>query len=150
MLNEADRDADFKACPILKGFVATMLQDLQFHEASEACEEGREEGDTGTIYTLDDRIYAICKRLCEEFMTVNAAAIEQALELEPGEEGLQYSRGRYMDHDRIGSTFYLLYVGHGVSFTDDGDAPCLKEMNKNTRDNRGAQFYFDGGYIEYM
>jgi hypothetical protein len=147
---ETARKADFKACPILADFIATMLQDLQYREADEACTEEREEGDTGTIYTLGDNVYAICKGLCEEFMTANAEAIEQALDLVPGEDGLQYSRGRYVTHERIGSTFYMLYVGHGISFTDDGDAPCLQAMNEYIRKLRGGEFYFDGERVYYM
>ncbi len=146
---EADRKADFKACPILADFIATMLQDLQYREADDACEEEREEGDTGTIYTVDESIYQICKTLCEGFMARNAESIEQALDLEPGEPGLQYARGRYMSYERIGSTFYMLLVGHGVSFTDDGDAPCLEAMNADTRADRGAEFYFDGDRVYY-
>lgn len=135
---EAARKADFKACPILADFIATMLQDLQYSEADQACEDEREEGDTGTIYTLNDSVYETCKALCTEFMANNAESIEQALDLVPGEPGLQYTTHRYMTYERIGSTFYLLYVGHGVSFTDDGDAPCLEALNAATRDNRGG------------
>jgi len=149
---EAARNADFRACPILADFIATMLQDLQYREADEACEEEREEGDTGTIYTLDESIYQTCKGLCEGFMERNAESIEQALDLVPGEDGLQYAgqRGyRAMTHERIGSTFYMLLVGHGVSFTDDGDAPCLEAMNADTRAERGAEFYFDGKRVYF-
>lgn len=141
---EAARTADFNACPILADFIATMLQDLQYTENDQACEDEREAGDTGTIYDLPEPMYQVCKSLCEDFMTANAAAIEEALDLEPGEPGLQYTKHRYMNHERIGSTFYMLYVGHGVSFTDDGDAPCLETMNDYTRNQRGPQFYFDG------
>lgn len=145
---EAARKVDFRACPILADFIATMLQDLQYTEADQACEEEREEGDTGTIYTLDEPIYQTCKNLCEGFMERNAKAIEEALDLVPGEPGLQYGR-EYMTHERIGSTFYMLLVGHGVSFTDDGDAPCLEAMNADTRAERGAEFYFDGERIYF-
>lgn len=145
---EAARNADFRACPILADFIATMLQDLQYREADEACEEDREEGDTGTIYTLDDSIYETCKRLCEEFMERNATHIAEALDLEPGSEGLRYT-SNYITHERIGSTFYMLLVGHGVSFTDDGNAPCLEALNADTRCERGAEFYFDGERVYY-
>lgn len=147
---EQARNADFNACPILSDFIATMLQDLQFNENDEACTEEREAGDTGTIYTLADDVYQTCKTLCEEFMANNAESIAQALDLVPGDEGLSYTTHRYMNYERIGSTFYLLLVGHGVSFTDDGNAPCLQALNEAVRDNRGAQFYFDGDRVYYM
>jgi len=145
---EAARKADFQACPILADFIATMLQDLQYSEADAASEEEREEGDTGTIYTLAEPIYQTCKNLCEGFMARNADAIEAALDLVPGEPGLQYGRN-YITHESIGSTFYMLFVGHGVSFTDNGDAPCLEAMNADTRADRGGEFYFDGERIYY-
>jgi hypothetical protein len=148
MEREAARKADFAACPILADFIATMLQDLQYREADEACEEEREQGDTGTIYTLDDSIYATCKRLCEEFMARNAVAITEALDLIPGEPGLQYGRD-YITHESLGSTFYMVLVGHGVGFTDDGDAPCLQALQDDVRLNRGAEFYFDGERVHY-
>jgi len=145
---EAARNTDFKACPILADFIATMLQDLQHTEADQACEEEREQGDTGTIYTLDESVYKTCKRLCEEFMTHNATHIDEALDLEPGEPGLQYGRD-YVTYERIGSTFYMQLVGHGVSFTDDGNAPCLEAMNEYASNLYGAQFYFDGENVYY-
>lgn len=138
---EAARNAAFNACPILADFVATMLQDLQYSEADEACEAEREEGDTGTIYTLADDTFDRCKAYCEEFMANNAAAIEEALDLVPGEPGLRYGRN-YVTHERIGSTLYMLAVGHGVSFTDDGDAECLNKLNAATRSHR-LEFGFD-------
>ena len=146
--DEASRKADFRACPILADFIATMLQDLQYTEADNACEEEREEGDTGTIYTLAEDVYQTCKRLCEEFMVANAEAIEEALDLEPGSDGLRYT-ANYISHERIGSTFYMQLVGHGISFTDDGDAPCLQALNEYVRGLRGAEFYFDGERVYY-
>jgi hypothetical protein len=138
---EAARKADFKACPILSDFVATMLQDLQYSEMDNACEDEREEGDTGTIYTLADETYQRCKAYCEAFMADNAADIETALELEPGDAGFLYAK-EYMSYERIGSTLYLLAVGHGVSFTDNGDAECLERLNYATRAHR-LEFDFD-------
>lgn len=138
---EAARKADFKACPILADFVATMLQDLQLSEMEEACMDERAEGDTGTIYTLQDDTYQRCKAYCEAFYLNNRGAIDEALDLVPGEDGLRYGRD-YMTLERIGSTLYLLAVGHGVSFTDDGDAPCLEALNAATRADR-LEFSFD-------
>lgn len=138
---EDARKADFKACPILADFVATMLQDLQYNENDNACEDEREEGDTGTIYTLTDDTYQRCKAYCEAFMADNAADIESALDLEPGDAGFLYAK-EHMSYERIGSTLYLLAVGHGVSFTDNGDAECLERLNDATRAHR-LEFDFD-------
>lgn len=144
---EAKRNADFRACPILAPFLATMLEDLDLHESEEACIEEREPRDSGTIYTLPDSEYEKCKEMCERFYRDNLADIEAAGELEPGEPGLQYTVDRYMTEERIGSTFYMLLVGHGVSFTDDGNADCLERLNEATRDLghfEGAYFGDDG------
>lgn len=138
---EIARNADFKAYPILREYVSTMLQDLQFSEADEACTEEREECDTGTIYTLREDTYQRCKADCIAFMADNAEAIEQALELVPGEEGLRYGRD-YMTYDRIGYYFYMERVGHGVGFMDDGtpgEAGCLTRLSEAA----GAASYFE-------
>jgi hypothetical protein len=145
---ERQREEDFRACPILRSYIGTMLQDLQLSEAEEACMEEREERDSGTIYTLPDSEYAKCKSDCVRFYEENKADIEAAGDLVPGEDGLQYTRDRYMDADRIGSTFYMLRVGHGVAFTDDGDAPCLERLNEATRAFRSFDAYFgDDGNV---
>ena len=125
---EQARRADFAECPILEDYLASMLEDIQFSENDHACEEGREPFDTGTVYTLSDSEYEKHKADCFEFYTVNREDIETALDLEPGEDGLQYANGRYMTLERIGYYFYMTRVGHGVTFTDDGDAPCLQRL----------------------
>jgi len=133
---EARRKTDFRNCPILSEYIATMLQDLQYTEMDEACTEEREERDTGTIWDLEESTYQSCKQTCEKFWSENQADIQAALALWPGEEGLRYASTGF-DEDRIGSRFYLLQVGHGVSFTDDGDAECLVNLNNATRAFRG-------------
>jgi hypothetical protein len=62
---------------------------------------------------------------CAAFQTANAALLEQAQELEPGSEGLRYGRDGLND-ERLGMLFWYARNGHGVAFTDDGDAPCLQ------------------------
>lgn len=140
---ETERKADFRACPILADYLATMLQDLQFTESDEACTDEREARDSGTIYELNESDYQRCKADCEAFMVDNAADIESALDLVPGEDGLRSTADRYMTHERIGSTLYMVRVGHGVSFTDDGDADCLQRLNAAAR----AMAYFEGAYF---
>lgn len=130
---EAARNAAFRACPILSAYVSTLLEDLQHSESDEACTEGREPRDSGTVYTLPDSEFEKCRASCERFAAENAEAIAAAMELEPGEPGLQYTTHRYMTADRIGSTFYMMRVGHGVAFTDDGDAPALQSLAEAAR-----------------
>lgn len=125
---EQQRKADFKACPILQDYIATMLQDLQLSENDDACTENREPRDTGTIYTLPDETYQKCKADCVAFYNANSEAIDQAIDLEPGEPGLQYARGNYMTLERIAHYFYMVRVGHGVNFTDDGDHWSLEHL----------------------
>jgi hypothetical protein len=59
----------------------------------------------------------------------------------PGEPGLEYGRD-YITMERIGSTLYMVAVGHGVSFTDNGNADCLERLNEATRSDR-LEFSFD-------
>jgi hypothetical protein len=139
---EEKRNRAFRACPILSAYVSTLLQDLQLSEGEEACTEGREPRDSGTVYTLPDSEFEKCKQLCESFMAEHAADIEAATELEPGQPGLQYTASRYMNHERIGSTLYLAAVGHGVTFTDDGNAPCLERLANAARALRWESPYF--------
>jgi len=147
---ERQREADFRRLPILRDYVATMLEDLQFTEADEACGEGREERDTGTIYTLPGETFARCLADVERFASECAADIEAAQELVPGEEGLRYAHGRYMDSDRIGSTLWLARAGSGVTFTDDGNAPCLERLAEWARANSIESPYFgDDGKVYF-
>ena len=128
---EESRRADFRACPILEDYLATMLQDLQLSEADEACTEGREERDTGTIYTLPEEAYQASRRDVVAFYAANRADIEAAGELVPGEEGLRYGR-HYMTPERVGSTLWLARSGSGVSFVDDatpGEPGCLSRLD---------------------
>lgn len=145
---ELSREKDFRACPILRSYIATMLQDLQLSELDEACEEEREPRNSGTIYTLPDSEYEKCKADCVQFYTENLDDISEAGDLVPGEDGLKYTQDRYMTEERVGSTFYLLRVGHGIAFTDDGNAPCLERLNEATRAFGGFDTYFgDDGNV---
>lgn len=126
-MEERRRKLAFAACPILESYVATILEDLQHSESDEACTEGREPRDSGTVYTLPDSEFEKCRASCERFAAENAETIAEALELEPG----RYGRGNYMTADRIGYYFYMMRVGHGVSFSDDytpGTPACIARL----------------------
>lgn len=142
-----ERNADFRACPILKDYIAAMLDDLQHVENDEACTDEREARDSGTIYTLPHAAYQQCKADCEAFMSANARWVERATDLEPGEDGLRYGAS-HMTHDRIGYYFYMMRVGHGVGFTDDGNDQSLQIMSDYARARRMEGAYFgDNGKV---
>ncbi len=145
---ERERNADFRAVPILRDYIAAMLTDLDYTERDERREQDLRPRDSGTIYTLPDAAYQRCKADCEAFYSNNREAIDAATDLEPGEDGLRYANGRYMTHERIGYYLYMTRVGHGVTFTDDGDAPCLKQLSASARNHfhhfEGAYFGDDG------
>jgi len=134
---EALRNLLFRACPILQDYLATALADLQLGDA----EEG-EARDSGTVYDCPNDTFERAANDCFAFMAANHQHVEAATELEPGSDGLRYSRGDPMDHDRIGSTFYLSRVGTGVGFTDDGNADCLKALEAYAGEHSTEGLYF--------
>ena len=69
---------------------------------------------------------------CAAFQVANAALLSDALELVPGDEGLRYAR-EALDDRRLGMLFWYARNGHGVAFTDDGDAPCLEALQRAGR-----------------
>lgn len=64
---------------------------------------------------------------CQAFQTTNAALLEQAKALEPRGDGLRYANEALTD-ERLGMLFWYARNGHGVAFTDDGDAACLEDL----------------------
>lgn len=146
-LRESARKQAFNACPILADYLATALQDLQYTEMDEACEQERDERDSGTIYDCPDSVFEWARAYCERFLRERESEIHDAYGLVPGYTGFAYAK-RDVDFTRIGSTLYLESVGHGVGFTDDGNAPCLEAMSEWARDNRQESLYFgDDGRV---
>lgn len=125
---ETARRADFRACPILASYLSTMLQDLQHTESDESCTEGRDERDSGTIYTLPEETYQTCKAQVMLWYDANRADIDEC--------GLS--------DDMIGSTLYLSSVGHGVSFTDRGADDVLDRLEASVPLWDSAYFGDDG------
>ena len=111
---EYARKAAFRACPILVGFLSCALEDLQHTESDESCMEERTERDSGTIYDCPPDVFEWARTHCAEFLRAQIGNVEAALQ--------------HMTWDRIGSTFYMSAVGHGVAFTDDASAPCLEGL----------------------
>jgi hypothetical protein len=130
----------------LDSFTQGYIQAMFFTDEERLCEES--EGDHkmpavafnletmesrfvgGNSVSFADLAPATLARIiadCAAFQTANAALLEQAAELEPGSEGLRYGRNA-LDDERLGMLFWYARNGHGVAFTDDGDAPCLKAL----------------------
>ena len=142
-MNESARKAAFNACPILESYIAAALEDLQFSESDESYMDGRKERDTGTIYDCAPETFQRAQADCVAFMESMRRWIVRAIDLEPGEDGLRYSRhGRGFDHARIGYYLYMQRVGHGVGFTDDGDDESLQIMADYCRSHRLEGLYF--------
>lgn len=152
MLTEAERnrEADLRANPLLREYIGTMLQDLQFSEADEASSETREARDSGTIYDCPNETFAKCRDDAWKFYEENRADIEAALELIPGEEGLQYANNRPMTLDRIAYYLWMTRVGHGVAITDDGNAPCLQRLDKAAASFGNLDAYFGDDGRAYL
>ena len=143
-MTESERKAAFKACPILSDYLATALEDLQFSEADAACMDGRQEEDSGSIYDCPNETFQRALQDCREFMSANAEHVEAATDCHPANA----PDGPCLTVERIGSTFYLQRVGHGVGFTDDGDAPCLEAMGEYCRSHHTEGLYFgDDGKV---
>lgn len=152
---EAERKAAFKAEPLLSDFVATALQDLQLSESDEACTDEREARDSGTIYTLEGDTFARLSEIVSRFRAECGEHIAAALELEPGEDGLRYRTGPRsgcsITESELGATLWLAVTGSGVTFTDDGDAPCLQAMADWARSQHCEGLYFgDAGTVHVI
>ena len=135
---ETQRARAFNAFPVLRGFLSCALQDAQFTESDEACEQERDEYDTGTIYDCSESVFNWAVDYCTRFMCECATDIAAALETDHS--------ARIADiYEAIGATLYLTCVGHGVSFTDDSTAhhaPHLERLEQWAFDNRQESPYF--------
>lgn len=144
-VQEQQRRAAFKAVPILAGYLVTALEDLQYTESDEACTESRDARDTGTIYTVSDDALQWAERYCVRFMTECAEHIDAVRYAHPGDDGFEYLRNpERLTDDGIGSTLYLASVGHGVTFTDDGNHPALEAMSDWVRLNGNGEGLYMG------
>lgn len=135
------RNAEFARNPMLQDFIGCALQDLQYRENDEACTEGRTARDSGTIYEIEGITFVRLTALCDRFAVECAEHIQAALDMEAGD--FEYRRGKgAMSHDELGSTLWLAITGSGVTFTDDGNAPCLEAMAEWARNVycEGLQF----------
>lgn len=132
----------------LDSFTQGYIQALFFTDEEQLCEESNGEhempGVAFNMATMESRFVGgnsvsfadlapvTLARIvadCERFQTSNAALLEQAQALEPGSEGLRYCRSSDgLNEERLGMLFWYARNGHGVAFTDDGNAPCLQAL----------------------
>lgn len=106
-MNEAERKGLFLANSLVESFLSVLLQDLQLGEDDEACSEGREPRDSGTIYD------------CPE-STLRAALVEtDAFRAKiAADSRLAHLLDDPRALDQIGSDLYMERAGHGVGFAD--------------------------------
>lgn len=69
---------------------------------------------------------------CAAFEKANAADLDAAKALEPGSDEFRYAR-EPLDDRRCGHLFWYARQGHGVGWTDDGDAECLARLQDACR-----------------
>lgn len=84
---------------------------------------------TGRL-TLASR--AAIARDCERFQRDHEALLTEAYALEPGSEAYRYAREQ-LDPRRAGQLFWFARQGHGVTWSDNGDAPCLEALQEVSR-----------------
>jgi hypothetical protein len=102
---EESRRNTFKASPMVESFLGVLLQDAQHSESDEACTEGREARDVGTIWNCPESTFRYAATACRTF--------ESALY---GKERLQEAVGA--NASQAGSDLYLEMAGHGAGFRD--------------------------------
>lgn len=106
---ELTRNVAMQDCPILRGYLSTALQDTQFRENDDACEEERQPHDVGTIYTVSDDIFQRAYRDCTEFLQAARDAISSHI-------GIAEIEG--YTNEQCGADFWLTRNGHGAGFWD--------------------------------
>lgn len=87
---------------------------------------------------------------CAAFQEKYATALDMARELVPGTAGLRYTKTA-LDDTRLGQLFWYARNGHGVAFTDDGNAECLKGLQQAGQACTSRDVYLgDDGMIYLM
>lgn len=108
--------------------------------------DGELPGDVGFADFHPDALAAIIAD-CEKFQADNAALLESAYELEPGGPDLPYAR-EPLDDERAGMLFWYARNGHGVGWTDNGNAQCLADL-QDASAAFGESYPFFGDHTEH-
>lgn len=163
ILDLGDKASEFAA---LDSFTQGYIEALFFTDEEQLCEEsGRDMPSVAVnMTTMESRFVggdspgfadlapeALAKIIadCERFQTAHAALLDAAKELEPGSPSFRYGRNP-LDDERLGQLFWYARNGHGVSFTDDGDAPCLQALQDACRTFGGVWSYVGDDGLVYL
>ncbi len=84
---------------------------------------------------------------CSKFQTENAELLDAARALVPKTDEFKYANEPLTD-ERLGQLFWYARNGHGVSFTDDGDAECLEKLQDAARPYGQVDLYYDSATDE--
>ena len=144
----------------LSDFTQGYIEALFFTESSDPCasvdewraaefQAGLEQGQYGGSFPgecgFSDLAPATLARIiedCAAFDLGMARNIQSAMALDPGSDELRYAR-ESLDRRRIGQLFWYARNGHGVSFTDDGNAQCLENLQKAAK--RSGEVWLEFG-----
>ena len=85
-------------------------------------------------------------RDCARFWTENETDLKAALELVPRSESFKYAKEE-LTETRLGHLFLYSRQGHGVGFTDDGNADCLERLQEAGRNFSDAYVSTYRGWI---
>lgn len=130
----------------LDAFTQGYIEAMFFTDEEQLCEESGREMPAVAIdlATMESRFVggdspgfgdlapeALAKAIanCSLFQDRQADLLDAARELVPGSPNFRYARNA-LDDTRLGQLFWYARCGHGVSFTDDGDAYCLIDLQR--------------------
>lgn len=132
-------------CEFNRGFIEALFftntgnftkEEFDSPETQEAIREGQSDGELPSDSCFGDlhsQSLARIWKICHDFKGQAESLLEQAKDLEPGSDGFRYAR-QALDDRRLGQLFFYASQGHGVGFTDDGDAPCLEALQDMARE----------------
>lgn len=153
--DDAARKLDAFALGYIEAMFFTESSDWTIDEwFSEECQDAIREGQTsgeipGGLGFADlhpDSLAAIVAD-CQRFQSENSALLESAYALEPGSDELRHAR-ESINANRAGNLFWYSRNGHGVGWTDDGNAECLSALETASRAFGDVSVFF-GDHVRY-
>jgi hypothetical protein len=130
--------------PFLQGYIEAMfftnqscipMTEWHTEESQERVREGEADGDLPNDAGFSDLHPDTLNAMhgdCSDFQNHNRRWLSIAYTLEPGRSGYRYAK-EHLDKRRAGQLFWYARNGHGVGWTDDGDAECLKLLQSASR-----------------
>lgn len=122
VLNKPRESAYDKLDTFAKGYVEAM-----FFTNCDCGDEDEDKANNLGVSRLTKESIAVIERDCAAFWKSNEIYLQIAMELEPGSDIFRYAT-ETLDEARLGHLFWYSRQGHGVAFTDDGDATCLEAL----------------------